>query len=52
MEISRFTAIRFLENLQNGTFKDFYLVDEKKMEEEVSTDFPTPKPLSNEDKLI
>jgi hypothetical protein len=52
VEISRFTAIGFLENLQNDTFKEIYVVDEKKFEEEVSINKPIPIPMSNENKEI
>jgi hypothetical protein len=34
MEVPRCTAIRYLEKLQNNTFKEI-VVDEKKMEEKV-----------------
>jgi hypothetical protein len=51
MEIPRFTAIGFLENLQNDTFKDIYDVDENKVEKEVSQDKHTPTPMSNDDKI-
>jgi hypothetical protein len=35
------------QNLQNDKFKEIYVVDEKKMDEEVSKDKPIPKPMSN-----
>jgi hypothetical protein len=38
MEIPRCISIRFLENVQNYTFQEIYVVDEKKIEEEVSLD--------------
>jgi hypothetical protein len=45
MEIPRFTAVGFLENLQNHTFKEIFAVDEKKIEEEVSMNKPIPRPM-------
>ena len=50
MEIPRCTAIGFIENLQNNTFDEIYVVDEQKIEEEASKDKPIPKPMSNEQK--
>jgi hypothetical protein len=50
MEIPRCTAIGFLVNLQNNTFKEIYVLDEKKMEEEASKDKPIPTPMLTEDK--
>jgi hypothetical protein len=47
MKIPRCTAIGFLGNLQNNTFKEMYGVDEKKMEEEVPMNKPIPRPMSN-----
>ena len=46
IEIPRCTAIGFLENLKNDTFKKMYVVDAKKMEQ-VSKDKPIPKPMPN-----
>jgi hypothetical protein len=37
--------------LQNTTFKEIYVVDEIKLEKEVSQDKPIPKSMSNEDKI-
>ncbi len=50
MEIPRGTAIGFLENLQKYTLKEIYVVDKKKIEEEVSMKIPNPKPMSKEEK--
>ena len=50
MEIPRCTAIGFLENLQNDTFNEIYVLDEKKMEEEASKDVPIPNPMNNKQK--
>ena len=38
MEIPRCTAIGFLENLQNGTFKEIHASDQNQLEKEVSQD--------------
>jgi hypothetical protein len=35
-----------MENLKNDTFNEIYVVNEKKMKEEVSVDKPIPKPMS------
>jgi hypothetical protein len=43
MEIPRCKAIGFVENLQNNTFKEIYVVDENKLEKGVSQDKPIPK---------
>jgi hypothetical protein len=50
IKIPRCIAIGFLENLQNDTFKEIYVVDEKKREEKVSKDKPIPKLMSIKDK--
>jgi hypothetical protein len=45
MEIPRCTTIGFLDNIQNDMFKESYVVDEKKMEEEVSKGKHIPRPM-------
>ena len=50
MEIPRCTAIGFLENLQNDTFKQIQAIDQNQLEREISKDKPAPPPMSNEDK--
>jgi hypothetical protein len=50
MKIPSCTTIEFLKNLQNDTFNEIYVVDEKKMEEEASIDKPISKPMSNNKK--
>jgi hypothetical protein len=49
MEITICTAIKFLENQQNDTFKEIFVVGENKIEEEVSIDKPILRPMSIED---
>jgi hypothetical protein len=51
MDIPRCTAVGFLENLQNDRFKEIYVVDENKLEKEISQDKPASKSISNEDKI-
>ncbi len=50
IEIPRCTAIGFLENLQNDTFKQIQAIDQNQLEREISKDKPAPPPMSNEDK--
>ncbi len=51
MEIPRCTAIGFLKNLQNETFKQIQAIDQNQLEKEISKDKPAPAPMSNEDKI-
>jgi hypothetical protein len=51
VKIPSCTAVGFLKSKQNRTFKEIYMVGEDKLKKEVSQDKPTPKSMSNEDKL-
>jgi hypothetical protein len=51
IEIPRWTAIGFLENLQNETFKQIQAIDQNQLEKEISKDKPAPAPMSNKDKI-
>jgi hypothetical protein len=50
IEIPRCTAIGFLENLQNETFKQIQAIDQNQLEKETSKDKSAPAPMSNKDK--
>jgi hypothetical protein len=50
VEIPRCTAIGFLENLQNDTFKQIQAIDHNQLEKEMAKDKPAPAPMSKEDK--